>query len=314
MNIKTIRFITAFIATNVLSMASLVSVQALELMGCIRPYEPVDGSCQMITTDGTPANSARSNSASGLAHLGGYIHFKGQIQPDDYELIKTKLSQLRQAPFGALAPDIWIESNGGDVNAAMQIGRLLRANLATVVAHGTCASSCIFLLLGGVNRSVIQDGISLSSSNFKNLQPPLVARIGVHRAYRTSVATNETAKDIRAARVALKERVVKYLEEMDIAPELASFMDATPPEEMRFLSKQELVRYRITGRDPSDDERDTALRAQQYKITSAEYRARDVALKSLCQTPSIEARGSKPLSVFLSEYIVCRERVMRTGK
>jgi hypothetical protein len=310
MNIKTIRFITACIVTNILSMVPFASAHALELMGCIQPYKSVDGSCRLRT----PANLAIPNSASAIDHVGAYIHFKGQIRPDDYEFIKTKLSQFPKLPFGVLAPEILIESNGGDVNTAMQIGRLFRANMAKVVAHGTCASSCIFLLLGGVQRSVMPDETSATSLTFNLLQPTLVARIGVHRAYRTSVAASETAKDIRAARVALKERVVKYLEEMDIAPELASLMDATPPEEMRFLSKQELARYRITGRDPSDDERVTAMLAQRYKITSAEYRMREVASESLCdKTSFIKTRGSQP-RLLLSEYFDCKERVMRTGK
>lgn len=307
MNIKTIRFITACIVINVLLMVPFVSAHALELMGCIQPYKSVDGSCQLINAIRTPANSARPNSASAIDHIGGYVHFKGRIQPDDYEFIKTKLSQFPKLPSGALAPEILIESNGGDVNTAMQIGRIFRANMARVAAHGTCASSCIFLLLGGVTRSVMPDDNSTASLTFNLLQPTLVARVGVHRAYRTSIGANETAKDIRAARVTLKERVVKYLEEMDIAPELASLMDATPPEEMRFLSKQELVRYRITGRDPSDDERVTAMLAERYKITLAEYRVRDVASESLCdKTPS---------SVLLSKkYFDCKERGMRTGK
>ncbi len=304
MNFKRMQIRAACIAMLAVSMGPLVSANALELVSCNSPFVQIDGWCQLVRKNPTNLNLPATPNA------GGYLHYRGRIQPADYDLVRIKLSQMPRLPSGQIAPEIWIESIGGDVNAAMQIGTLLRASMATVVASGTCASSCIFVLLGGVERGVMPDDSSASSFMVNSREPKYFGRVGVHRAYRASVSALETAQQIRSERNALKQRVVKYLDDMDIAPELASLMDATPPEEMRYLTKQELARFRITGRDPTYDEREIASAAEFYKLTSAEYRARVVAANLLCNSIDI----SKPVSHGLREMADCTERVLRKGK
>jgi hypothetical protein len=76
---------------------------------------------------------------------------------------------LSNRPFGGGVPFISVELNspGGDVSEAMQIGRLLRQRFmyTFVLADHECASACVLILMAGVGR-----------------MPMPSSRVGLHRS------------------------------------------------------------------------------------------------------------------------------------
>ncbi|MGU9980245.1 hypothetical protein ACJ4V0_09390 [Phreatobacter sp. HK31-P] len=125
--------------------------------------------------------------------------------------------------LGSGKPPVLIHSDGGVVEAAMALGRLMRrAGLATVVARtdrsglvpapgldGACHGACLYLLLAGTERAVAPGAVV-------SIQP---------LAFPGPAA--EPFPDAMRARLtsAALVRVRAYLGEMGIEPTLADFLD-----------------------------------------------------------------------------------------
>ncbi len=190
-----------------------------------------------------------------------FIAAQGVVQTDSHRRFKTLLSSLK----GRRLPVV-INSPGGDVDAAMQIGRAIRdAGLdvavgrtaavegrpgRTVVLDGTiCSSACTLILAGGVRRYA-----------------PPQARLGVHQ-----MAQSETERVIEREVVAdrvVSERVISQRSRpLDAPPEVANrgvaehlaalgilrgFTDltlATPHDKIRVLTPAERLATGIVTQD-----------------------------------------------------------------
>lgn len=116
-----------------------------------------------------------------------------------------------------------LDSRGGQVFAAMEIGRLLRREaVSSSVAKGaSCVSACVFVLMGAPERSVA-DG----------------AHIGIHRPA-LGDAASDTLVDAMAA------PMVSYAQQMHASPAIVADMMAIPADHMRFLTIAELAGYGI---------------------------------------------------------------------
>lgn len=82
------------------------------------------------------------------------------------------LQRLLQAGTAAgKTPTVFLASEGGDVDEAMALGRVIRASGAVTV-HGYCASACVYAFVGGRERFVASDSIlsihrpTLAEANF----------------------------------------------------------------------------------------------------------------------------------------------------
>ncbi len=190
-----------------------------------------------------------------------YIAAQGVVQTDSHRRFKAVLGTLK----GRRLPVV-ISSPGGDVDAAMQIGRAIReAGLdvavgrtaavegrqgRTVVLDGTiCSSACTLILAGGVRRYA-----------------PPQARLGVHQ-----MAQSETERVIEREVVAdrvVSERVISQrTRPLDAPPEVANkgvaehlaalgigrgFTDltlATPHDKIRVLTPAERLATGIVTQD-----------------------------------------------------------------
>lgn len=127
--------------------------------------------------------------------------------------------------LGGEKPPLLIHSDGGVVEAAMALGRLVRrAGLATVVARtdrsgprpapaldGACHGACLYLLLAGTERAAAPGAVL-------SIQP--LAFPG---------PATDPFPDAMQARLttAALVRVRAYLDEMGIDPGLAGYLDGT---------------------------------------------------------------------------------------
>ena len=159
-----------------------------------------------------------------------------------------------------------ISSRGGDVDEAMEMGKKIKESEFSVIVwtRDQCLSSCVFILAAGVTRN------------------PTRAKIGIHRPYFGEMDDKLTMSQIRQKRDRLKLKIRDYFELMDIDPSLTEIMMQTPPEEIKILTKEELMRYRLSVDDANYDEKETAKQAKFYNITSGEYRKRNSSLNAKC--------------------------------
>lgn len=186
-----------------------------------------------------------------------------------------------------------LNSKGGDVDAAIQIGRHLRklSAIAAVVGTDECLSACVFVLAGATQRL---------------LSP--AAAIGIHRPYslRTDIRDYGAAQK-EHSRLAVTAKT--YLEDMNLPTSLYDAMMRVPPESIRLLKRQELASFGLDQVDPVEQELLDGSEARKYGLSKLEYIRRKGEVSSVCTRAwsTGQAIGN------FDDYFSCKERVMRKG-
>ena len=190
---------------------------------------------------------------------------------------------------------ILLNSEGGDVDAAIALGRLLRSNLASawVREPWSCLSSCVFVFAGATIR--LADG-----------------KIGIHRPY-ISDTLNRSFAQIQRSQAVLAKRAKDYLVEVNVLPQLFDEMMTTSPENIRILTYDEQKRFGLGPVDPVRQEMEDAKGAREYGITKEEYLRRKGIAAEIC------TRFYSDLSQIYDKeigqrYFACTEEVMRSGR
>jgi hypothetical protein len=173
-----------------------------------------------------------------------------------------------------------LESAGGDVRAAMQIGRMLRTDLAEGTAN-RCASACVLVYLGLVSRPYLHDG-----------------NLAIHRAIglqaAATYAQEKTLVDQRNIWIG------GYLKEMNISPRLLDAMNEVPSYKIRYLTQSEAESFGISEYDPVYLEQRQGAIAKKLGVGMLEAQRRTIALIRQCDAlsngersdPSYSARTS----------------------
>ncbi len=183
--------------------------------------------------------------------LGGYI------TAEDVYAAKVMENLIKRGRQKIASNYVSLASNGGEVDAAMELGRLLRKlGVFTVVPRGEqCMSSCVFAFMGGDRRTV-------------------VGRIGIHRPYFSS--TREVP-DRRIHYRQLQKKLQEFIEELDFPPSLYEAVMVVPPESVSMLTPADLKRFYLEGMSPSTQDEVDAASARVLGITVLEYLQRKAA-------------------------------------
>ena len=114
------------------------------------------------------------------------------------------------------SPRLYFNSGGGDVDAAMKAGYFIRQkNFKTWVdSKASCASACVLMFLGGVDRTVW-------------------GRVGLHRPY--SLKYSDSESDSRASYEKINNQISQYLSRMNITTDLLNRMNSVSPGEIKWL-------------------------------------------------------------------------------
>jgi hypothetical protein len=206
----------------------------------------------------------------GTACIDFQIFITDEISLQDVNGLKKSIAQIQKtaidAPCDSGKLAVWLDSNGGDPFAAIEMGRIIRNNEVHVVVERSkkCISSCVFLFAGGVIRVAGND------------------QIGIHRPYFKNLSAGLSSKDVRDKREVLNGEILKYFKEVDVSPTLLERMLGIEPERVEFLSRAELSRYRLSLEDATYNERKTARDADEYGLTSHQYRERFEVVKDKC--------------------------------
>jgi len=185
------------------------------------------------------------------------VFLNGYITAEDVNSAKVMESLLKKGRQKIAGNIVSFASNGGEVDAAMELGRLLRKlGVSTVVARDEqCMSSCVFAFMGGDQRAV-------------------AGRIGIHRPYFSS---NREVPDRRILYRQLEKKLQDYIEELDFPPSLYEAVMAVPPETVSVVAPADLKRFYLEGMSPSTQDDVDAASARALGISVLEYFERKVA-------------------------------------
>lgn len=135
---------------------------------------------------------------------------------------------------------VLLNSDGGEVLAAIRLGQLLRRNGAEVwvLPDSTCSSACVLVLAGGVSR-VVSPG----------------ARIGIHRPYFTSeefsrLSFAESQDSYRKLSLLVRD----YLSEMGIDNSLFTAMMRIESRNMTLITDEFAQAVQLDGEEPAHQE------------------------------------------------------------
>lgn len=213
------------------------------------------------------------------------IRIQGKITAADSDEVKRLIDQTRQEAenkhWDVERPYIYLDTLGGEVPAALAIGRLLRKEQIGVQIdpQGICYSACVMVLAGAVTR---------------NIQ----GKVGIHRPYYDVPKDDISADKLSDQFQKMLQELRAYFREMNVNEQLADAMLRTEPEHMRVLDSAELNNYGLTAVDPVAQEIKDLKAAQKLGLSRQEYLRRKVLAEAQCA----------------SEATTCYEKILETGK
>jgi hypothetical protein len=146
------------------------------------------------------------------------IEISNAITKKDADDIAQRVGNFEDA-------DIWLylKSSGGDVDAAMQIGRIIRKYEAFVQVGGgsKCYSSCVLIYIAGSTR--LSYGI-----------------IGLHRPYFASAP--QSRQEIERQAPIMLQKLKSYVQEMGVADIVYQEMVNTEPAKIKLYKAAEIQR------------------------------------------------------------------------
>jgi hypothetical protein len=181
---------------------------------------------------------------------------------------------------------ITLDSPGGAVQAAMEIGRLARQHrLTALVPRGAaCVSACVLIYAGAVVRNARTTG----------------GRIGIHAPFLDTSGPGVTEDVARKAYTSILRDIKSYLLEMNVSERLADEMLKTPASQVRFLNSKEQDRLGLVLMDPIEDEMASLNEAKRLGISRLEFNRRRALVEKLCPNGD--------------EFVSCADRVFATGE
>jgi hypothetical protein len=188
------------------------------------------------------------------------VFLSGEITRADVDSAEVMVRLLKSGKQKLAGNTVWLASEGGDIDAAMDLGRLLRELGAFTLVGKTdqCMSACVFAFMGGERRSV-------------------AGRLGIHRPY---FPYTWDVPDRQAKFRHLQRTLKAYIEEMDFPTSLYEAVMLVPPETFKILAPAELKTFYLEGISPSSEDRVDAAAARRLNLSMFEY------LKYKAKTPA----------------------------
>jgi hypothetical protein len=136
------------------------------------------------------------------------VWITGTITEHDARAFQELAREIERAPFS-----VWLNSEGGEVSAALEIGRLIRRYEGTtaISVPSKCYSSCALIFIAGVLRL--------------NL-----GKLGLHRPYFASAP--QSRQSVESKYPLLLSKVKNYVTEMGITDSFYQQMVNTEPSKM----------------------------------------------------------------------------------
>jgi hypothetical protein len=162
------------------------------------------------------------------------VKLRGVIDGSRLYLVRQALQRrdtVRRALHREVDFHVDVDSQGGEIFATLEIGRIMRAEGASIaVGKGaSCISACVFLLMGAIERHISGD-----------------ARVGIHRpSLRAPQAGGPRQGNEDKVVDAFSEQLVLYAQQMNVSRKIIDAMMLIPPDRVEFLSASKLATYGI---------------------------------------------------------------------
>lgn len=215
-----------------------------------------------------------SNAAADVTFYPGpvpVILISGNIKKGDFVAVQS-LAKPNTRLF------VQLNSQGGEVDEAIRIGRLIREKEATVFVQekNTCVSACVFILAGGVQRSV-------------------AGKVGIHRPYlEIDMAKTDAEQKYNYAKI--EADIKSYLKEVNIPSSLYDQMLRISPDRVRYLNATELQDTGLGEDDPYYREALDSRLAESQGLTKRQW----IAVQASCLK-----NGPNP------NYESCKQQVLK---
>jgi ATP-dependent protease ClpP protease subunit len=189
-----------------------------------------------------------------------------------------------------------LSSPGGDIAAAMKIGRTIRSlhGHTRVMDKAGCASACVLIYGAGVSRLVFGEG-----------------QLGIHRPALAVVPQESDSAAVKAVADRIADALRAYAAEMNIATRLIDDMLVISPDNIRWLTAEDRQNYGLGFLDPVYEETTVLDAARKLGITPGEYRRRQKLAEFECKGDKTwdEANG-----VLVGVHSDCFSQIISTGK
>ncbi len=179
------------------------------------------------------------------------------------ERAAPRLRQVLRKLAGRKLP-VFLHSPGGNASAAMEVGRLLRKEKLAASVGRTAPEGCDRdKLYDGACKALKHDGVPAEVNDtvtmchsacvyvlagaFERLVPP-GAKLGIHSG-QVQPHTPVSAAVIAVAKTQADQRIDAYLREMGVDRALLTEANAIPHQSVRFLRRDEIVRFGIDRRE-----------------------------------------------------------------
>jgi hypothetical protein len=196
----------------------------------------------------------------------------GTIAERDAKALQQLSPELERNDFY-----VYLDSGGGNVPAAMQIGRLIRKydGFTQIQFNRKCYSSCALIFIAGVWRFISATG----------------GQLGLHRPYLASTPQSREAVEKQVP--LMLSQVKQYVPEMGITEHFYQQMVNTEPEQMVIYGRYSKF---VPEYDPVYQEVEIAYRARSYGVTTSEMRRREIAAQA-CMKDEFDDCGEPILGV-----------------
>ena len=155
------------------------------------------------------------------------LRIDGSIESDDEIIFDEALADINQNNYRVQFDSVILNSPGGVIYSAKQIGRLIRGNhLSTwVMPHDKCSSACVLILQAGVCKMANGE-------------------VGIHRAkYEEDIPLEEIKNKVRYHKISMED----YLTDMDASPQIIWLFNSIPNWDMKYLQNVEKRNYGLFG-------------------------------------------------------------------
>ena len=219
-----------------------------------RSQEQVNGQTQWsgIKRYSNPADMAQVKRGPGRAVADEVrVFLTGEITRQDFESATVMAGLIKSGQQKLVDNMLWLSSPGGDIDAGMDLARLLRTLVIStfVDKNDRCASACVFAFMGGERRSV-------------------AGQIGIHRPY---FPFTQDSPDRPARFRHLQKTLRDFVEELDFPASLYEAVMLVPPESLQIVSVADLKRFYLDGISPLSEDKLDAAEARRLDLSMAEY-------------------------------------------
>lgn len=208
-----------------------------------------------------------------------WIAAQGEITEDSPARFEAFVRSYRAEYPGSRGGWLFVNSPGGNLAAGLALGRLVRqygmsVRVAATVDDtpegagrefqateaGICASACVFILMGGVEREVGEN-----------------SRVGIHQ-FNSISERNVRERDALSSAQSIVAELSSYTIDMGVSPDVISLASAVPASDMMWLTNRQLEQTHLVTTIQAVEEVEWRLQTRGAALIALAFQPQDNGL------------------------------------